>query len=203
MWGGVTVNSPTLSTGVQAGRFAISGFVVGSPTTLFNQSTYCVDLFTTLFTSVNYNISPLSAVVSNAGRQSLVAGLLVNSASLFNAATNDTQRSLIAAATQLSVWELVYETIGSPLTVSTGNFSVFGDFSPTVSTLANSYLASNWTASPNLVASLVSVNGQSQNQVYLAAAAVAEPKTWLSMITGFGIVGGSLRRRRRAKTALA
>ena len=200
MWGGVTVGTPAYSGGLEAGRFAFSGFEVSAPANLFNQHTYCIDIFTGLYTSQNFDISALSAVIPTLDRQSRIAGLLVNSATLFAAATTDAQRNLIGAATQLSVWELVYEAAAVPLTVSTGNFSVFGDFVPNVSTLANSYLASNWTASPTLVSALVSVNRQSQNQVFLNA--VPEPATWLSMLLGFGIVGSALRRAKTGQVAI-
>ncbi len=200
LYGGAAIGSPAYSGGVEAGRFAFSGFVVGAPAVLFNEYTYCVDLFTGLYTSTNYNISALSAVVGNADRQARIAGLLVNSATLFAAAGTVAERNLIGAATQVSVWELVYETIGTPLTVSSGNFSVFGDFTPTVAARANFYLANNWTASSSLVSSLVSVNGQSQNQIYLAP--VPEPATWLSMLFGFGIVGNAMRRARIRKAAI-
>jgi PEP-CTERM motif len=203
MWGGVTVGTPALSTGLEAGRFQFSGFQTSSPAVLFSQSTYCVDLFTGLYTSTNFDILALSAVVPTIDRQNRIAGLLVNSATLFAAATTDAQRNLIGAATQVSVWELVYETVGGPLTVSSGNFSVFGDFVPNVSVLANSYLANNWMASPTLVSSLVSVNRQSQNQIFLNAPAVPEPATWLSMLFGFGIVGGAMRRTKLRKAVTA
>ena len=203
MWGGVTVGTPALSTGLEAGRFQFSGFQVGSPATLFSQSTYCVDLFTSLYTSINFDIMALSAVVPTVDRQNRIAGLLVNSANLFNAATTDAQRNLIGAATQVSVWELVYETVGQPLTVSSGNFSVFGDFVPAVSVVANGYLANNWMASPTLVSSLVAVNRQSQNQIFLNAPAVPEPATWLSMLFGFGFVGTFLRRKNGRRTVTA
>ncbi len=206
IFGGISVLNavsprPT-SFGGEAGRFAVTGFVVGAQSTPFSAFTYCVDVYTAVFTSVNYDISPLSAIGASADRQSRLAGLLVNSASLLNAATTDAERSLIGAATQVSVWELVYETVGAPLTVSSGNFSVFGGFTPAVSTLANSYLANNWTASTGLVSSLISVSGQSQNQIFLNAAAVPEPATWLSMIFGFGIVGGVLRRKKQVAATI-
>ena len=162
-------------------------------------------MFTAVYTSTNYDISPLSAIGASADRQSRLAGLLVNSAGLLGAATTDSERRLIGAATQLSVWELVYETADAPLSVAegAGNFFAFGDFTPLVSDRANSYLANNWTASAGLLASLVSVDGTSQNQIYLGTTAVPEPATWLSMLVGFGIVGSALRRARIQKTAIA
>jgi PEP-CTERM motif len=206
IFGGISVlnaiaPNPT-SFGGEAGRFAVSGFQVGSPSTAFNALSYCVDVFKSVFTFTNYDIAPLSAIGASADRQSRLAGLLVNSAGLLGAATSDTERSLIAAATQVSVWELVYETAGAPLTVSSGNFSVFGDFTPAVSTRANSYLANNWMASAGLVSSLISVGSQSQNQIYLNATAVPEPATWLSMLFGFGVVGRALRRAKLRKVAI-
>jgi hypothetical protein len=207
LYGGISVlnaaaPNPT-SFGGEAGRFAVTGFDVVSPSTAFNAFTYCVDVFTAVYTSTNYDVSSLSAIGASVDRQGRLAGLLVNSQSLLTSATTDAQRILIAAATQISVWELVYETAGEPLTVSTGNFSVFGDFTPDVSTLANSYLANNWTASTRLVSSLISVDGSSQNQIFLSAAAVPEPATWLSMLFGFGIVGSEMRRAKIRKTAIA
>lgn len=208
LFGGITVLNATAPNptrfGGEAGRFAVTGFEVGSPTTTFNAFTYCIDVFKAVFTSTNYDISPLSAIGASADRQSRLAGLLVNSAGLLGAATTDSERSLIGAATQLSVWELVYETAGAPLSVSdgAGNFFAFGDFTPLVSDRANSYLANNWIASTALVSSLISVDGSSQNQIYLSAPAVPEPATWLSMLFGFGIVGSMLRRATVRKAAL-
>jgi hypothetical protein len=205
IFGGIKlVGPPSYNDGGEAGRFAITGTVVGSGAS-FNAFTYCVDIFKPVFTSQNYDISALSAiggVGASASRQSLLAGLLVNSASLFSAATTDTERRLIAAATQVSVWELVYETAGAPLTVSSGNFSVFGDFTPAVATRANTYLSNNWTASAALVSSLISVTGQAQNQIYLNAP-IPEPATWLSMVVGFAIVGGAVRRAKFRHAAIA
>lgn len=206
LFGGISVLNATApnptSFGGEAGRFAVTGFEVGSPSTAFNAFTYCVDVFKAVFTSTNYNVSSLGAIGASVDRQGRLAGLLVNSQSLLTSASTDAQRILIAAATQISIWELVYETAGAPLTVSTGNFSVFGDFTPDVSTLANSYLANNWTAAPTLVSSLISVDGLSQNQIFLSTAAVPEPATWLSMLFGFGIVGSVLRRAKIRKAAI-
>jgi PEP-CTERM motif len=207
LYGGISVLNAVLpnptSFGGEAGRFAVTGFQVGSPTTSFNAFTYCIDVFKAVFTSTNYDISPLAAIGVSLDRQARLSGLLVNSAGLFNAATTDTERSLIAAATQVSVWELVYETAGTPLTVSSGNFSVFGDFTPTVAARANSYLANNWMAPEFLVSSLISVGGQSQNQIYVNTPAVPEPATWLAMLVGFGFVGGLFRRKDRRHTVTA
>ncbi len=207
LFGGISVLNAIApnpaSFGGEAGRFAASGFQAGSPAIPFNAFTYCVDVFKSVFTFTNYDIAPLSAIGASADRQSRLAGLLINSAGLFGAATTDNERRLIAAATQVSVWELVYETANAPLTVSSGNFSVFGDFTPTVSARANAYLANNWTASAGLVSSLISVTGQSQNQIYLNAPAVPEPATWLSMLFGFGVVGSAFRRANLRKVAIA
>lgn len=203
LFGGIAITNPAYNGGGEAGRFDVSGFEVGNPSNTFNAFTYCIDVFKAVFTSTNYDIAPLSAIGASAERQGLLAGLLVNSQTLYDGAANQAERELIAAATQLSVWELVYETAGSPLTVSNGNFSVFGDFTPTVASLADAYLANDWTASTSLVSSLISVTGQSQNQIYLNNSAVPEPATWLSMILGFGLVGRVLRRKRAAGLANA
>jgi PEP-CTERM motif len=201
IFGGISVG--TTQFGGEAGRFALSGFDIAAPANTFSAFSYCIDVFKGVFTFTNYDIAPLSAVGVSLDRQSRLSGLLVNSASLLGAATTDAERSLIAAATQVSVWELIYEAAGSPLTVSSGNFSVFGAFTPAVSARANTYLANNWVAPEVFVSSLISVTGQSQNQIFLAQSAVPEPATWLSMILGFGFVGGLFRRdgRRQAVTA--
>jgi PEP-CTERM motif len=203
IFGGIAITNPAYNAGGEAGRFAVTGFEVGNPTNTFNAFTYCIDVFKPVFTSVNYDISPLGAIGQSLDRQARLAGLLVNTTNFLNAATTNAERSLIAAATQVSVWELIYETAGAPLTVSSGNFSVFGDFTPAVAARANSYLANNWNSPEFLVKSLISVDGRSQNQIYLNTPAVPEPTTWLSMILGFGIVGRLLRRSKAQTAALA
>lgn len=202
VYGGILIGAPAYNGGGEAGRFAVSGFEVGSPTTTFNAFTYCIDVFKAVFTSTDYDIAPLSAIGAPLDRQARLAGLLVNSASLIAAATTDAERTLIGAATQVSVWELIYESAGAPLSVSSGNFSVFGDFTPAVADQANAYLANNWVAPEFLVSSLISVSGQSQNQIFVNAP-VPEPATWLSMILGFGFVGTFLRRTKRTRAATA
>jgi hypothetical protein len=168
---------------------------------MFNAFTYCIDVFKAVFTSTNYEIRELAAIGQPLDRQARLAGLLVNSANLFNVAATNDERRLIAAATQVSVWELIYETAGAPLTVSSGNFSVFGDFTPAVSERANSYLANNWNAPEFLVKALISVDGRSQNQIYVNTP-VPEPATWLSMLFGFGLVGTAMRRAKFRKAAI-
>jgi hypothetical protein len=200
-FGGILIGNPAYNGGGEAGRFAVSGFEVGAQANTFNAFTYCIDVFKAVFTSTDYNISPLSAIGASVDRQSRLAGLLVNSAMFYNGAATAAERKLIAAATQLSVWELIYETAGASLTVGSGNFSVFGDFTPATASRADAFLASNWTASPTLVSSLISVGGQSQNQIYLNSL-VPEPATWLSMLFGFGIVGSAMRRAKLRRAAV-
>jgi hypothetical protein len=76
-----------------------------------------------------------------------------------------------------------------------GNFFIYGDFVP-YQTTANQYLAQVesgvWTGDTARIRTLVSVTGNAQNQVFIAA--IPEPASWAMMVLGFGLIGSFMRR---------
>ena len=195
-----------------SGLIDFRGTIVGGGAA-FSALTYCFDVTTGVFTNDPLHLfeqRTVTAFSTNAVKQQQIAGLLTGSAALMNAATTTAQKDSIAVATGLAVWELTYETgtsgysvTGVSPLVGTGNFYNYGDFIPAEAT-ANVYLANvmsgAWTGDASRVVTLISLDGSSQNQVFLAAA-VPEPATWGLMIVGFGAVGMTLRRRRVMSTA--
>ncbi len=160
---------------------------------------YCVDFLAPEISGL-YTISPLSAYFPDAATQQLITVLLGNTTALEDAAVGYDAKQLIRTATQLAIWEIAEET-GGVLGTETGSFKAFDNpdhatYAPARS-LADQYLAkasSVWTALPGVRAQLL-YDDELQSAVYLAP--VPEPATWAMMISGLGVVGGSLRARRR------
>ena len=59
------------------------------------------------------------------------------------------------------------------------------------------------TSGPRLTGAVFTASGNSFEFDNLAVAAVPEPASWALMISGFGLIGGALRRRQRATVAFA
>ncbi len=187
------------------GRFELTGTVNGSPVTF---ETYCVDIFKNLTTGA-YTQSAPSVIMSQTAAIRINA-LLSHTDSLLAAATG-TNAIIISAATQLAVWEILYESGSYGL--STGEFqAVPGSLGAndaaqlaTAKSTADGYLsrimdpsANGWRASTSANVTVLYAQNR-QSQVYLTA--VPEPATWLTMIFGFGLIGGVLRRRQASVRA--
>ncbi|QDZ09212.1 PEP-CTERM sorting domain-containing protein [Sphingomonas panacisoli] len=139
--------------------------------------------------------------------------LLTNTTPLLNAATGQTAIN-ISAATQMAVWEIMFETQSTwSVTANTSAFYMTTPGSSSGSntaaltsaeTLANTYLTnvknSTWTVNNNYALNVLSSPSR-QDQVFLTA--VPEPATWGMLVLGFGLVGGALRSRRRSASVLA
>jgi hypothetical protein len=208
VFGGIRVESINYAQGGTTGRFLVTtrDTVSGVERDLY---TFCIDVTQGLYTFVDFVDSPLSAAFPNALKQAQIAGLLTFGNPLIDAATSPADKSAIAAALGLSIWEVLYEGSTSGYDVLTGNFNVYGDFVP-LAGRANSYLAlatsGAWSGDVGRVRTLIDATGASQNQVYLGAAAlggVPEPTTWAMLILGFGIIGGAMRQARRRRQAIA
>ena len=197
VFGGINVASRGVSFGGTTGRFLsrTRHTTTGAEADIF---TFCIDVETGYYTFVDYAVSPLSAGFANPTKQAQIAALLTHGNPLIDAAATPADKSAIAAAIGLSIWEIVYETATAGYDVSSGNFNVYGDFVP-LAARANFYLANvesgAWTGNVSRVRTLIDISGYSQNQVYLLGG-VPEPTTWALMIVGFGMVGAALRRRR-------
>jgi hypothetical protein len=187
------------------GRFKLSG--TDSATLKAVQFlSYCVDITQYIHTG-SYQTPALSTLVSNplsgskltTGRLNQLVALVENAELLVNAATGGDKRDK-AAALQLAVWEIIYESsTGASYNINNGKFYVTGT-SAHARSIANDWLgkisdgaANAWHAQPNKQVNLLS-NPRNQSQIYLGP--VPEPGTWSMLIAGFGLIGGLARRRR-------
>ncbi len=201
-FGGIDVQSLGLNFGGTAGRFVLTA----RDTVTLAQSTFnsfCIDVATSLFSYTPYSDVSASTVFSNATHRAQLAALLAFGNPLIDHAATPDEASDIAASIALAVWEIVYDGDNmAGYDVTSGNFSVFGDFSP-LAEQANHYLGNvtdgTWTADGNRLHALISDTGLSQNQIYVGG--IPEPATWAMMILGFGVIGSALRRRRQVASA--
>ena len=175
--------SPYDNQTISIGEFKFAGnYVVGGAPASF--LTYCLDLFHGTANGV-YDIVSLSTAYTGV-RATNINKILANT----NAIDTDT-----SAAIQMALWEVAYET-SSSFNVNSGVFNITGGSSSAARTLANTYLSNlgTWNVSSNQTAQLLVSQGK-QTQVFLAP--VPEATTWAMMIVGMGVVGSSVRRRRR------
>ncbi|WP_225883417.1 PEPxxWA-CTERM sorting domain-containing protein [Sphingomonas aliaeris] len=181
------------------GRFELTGTSsFNMPVDLFS---YCIDLYTPMSTGT-YTYVTGSTLIPDAARRDLLGTLLSNSAGLLAGASGN-QAKVISAATQMAVWEIVYESATTPFNVTGGDFRV-GNFQTgpgdtnmaATQSLANTYLSNTtngqWQSAAGSQLKYLFGNNARQSQVYVAA--VPEPATWGMMILGFGLLGGLLRR---------
>ena len=213
-----TIHSPALTGDVGIGRFEFRGNYVagGAPLDIF---TYCVDLAHSVsLGNVNYSsysIMPLSALSTiTTAKANALNALLSNTTSLLNAATGQNAIN-ISAATQMAVWEIMFET--QPTWSATNASSAFYVTTPSgmsganltaltsAETLANTYLGNvaNNTWQANSAVQLKLLYSANQQTQIFATPAVPEPATWGMLLLGFGLVGGALRHRRSNAGALA
>ncbi len=193
----LTSGGPFNNTAPSFGEFKLTGTNVSagnSPVTFF---TYCVDLNHALLIPGMFNIQPLSTLFSASTALNMTK-LLAN----VNPVNAD-----MSAAVQLAMWELAFDTAGTKDVQAggtQGNFWVTAGSSSTARTLANSYLANlgSWTVPTGGTAQLL-YSAENQSQIFYAVTAVPESTTWTMMITGFGIAGVTLRRRKRTPALTA
>ena len=204
LFGGINVQSLGLSFGGEAGRFVLTG-EDSSTLAVSTFKSFCIDVTTSFFGYSPYNIVTSTAALPDAAQRARLAALLAYGNPLIDNAATPTQASQIATALALSVWEVVYDTNETAYDVGSGNFYASGDFTPLIAQ-SNGYLANvmdgTWAADVNRLRVLESVTGESQNQIFLAGS-VPEPTVWAMLILGFGVIGGALRRRRRAAMGAA
>ena len=225
----VTINSISGNPGFQTGRViytpgGIGG--AGGPSTQYlsigrihltgvdNTSlaavsfdSYCIDIFNYLR---NGTFDLQAFALADSVKATQLKKLLGHTATFIDAAATAGQKQSISAAIQMAVWEIVNENGSNGYSLGGGLFQVatdWGSVVPTSRNLAQSYLDSMaaW-AQPTGVSyrMMTAINPiGNQRQVFLAAGAVPEPSAWALLITGFGMVGGAMRQRRRATLALA
>ncbi len=176
-------------------RFHVTGTDNGAPLDIF---TYCIDALHAFHTG-EFAWADISAMVPDADRQGQLLTLLTRSDLLLSAESNTLARKTISAATQLAVWEIVHEGQGASYDTTSGDIYTVGGNSGDARTLANHYLSmiadGSWTAVAGYKLQVLFA-GDNQSQVHVTA--VPEPASWLTMIGGFALVGGAIRRRRGA-----
>lgn len=202
------------SVAVSVGRISLTGTdtVTSAPVSFL---AYCIDIFdylkTGLFDVANFSFDPakeqkLKVLMTN------TAGAIgaVDSAAL-TAAQKAEQKKNVSAAIQMAVWEIAFETEGSPYSITAGDFWMNGSgltglnggvssaqtlaqgFLDNINTSVWSQVDPNWTL--RMLVPQDAANNQTQ--AFLVSTPVPEPATWALLILGFGLVGGALRGQRR------
>jgi hypothetical protein len=207
------IHSPVMNGTVGVGQFEFKGNYV-SNNAAFDILTYCIDLAHSVsLGNVNYTSYTVIPISSYAGmtsaKSNALNALLTNTKGLLAAATGQNAIN-ISAATQMAVWEIMFET--APAWSVTNSSSAFYMTTPggssgsnttaltSAETLANGYLTNvkNNTWTVNSAYDLkVLYSATQQSQVFLTPS-VPEPATWGMLVLGFGLVGGALRSRRRS-----
>jgi hypothetical protein len=174
-------------------RFHVTGTDNGTPFDIF---TYCVDALHA-FHPGEFAWADISVMVPDADRQGQLLTLLTQSDLLLAAESDTLARKTISAATQLAIWEIVHDSQDTPYDTTSGDLFTVGGNSGDARALANHYLGmiadGSWTAIAGHKLQVL-FSGDNQSQVYVTA--VPEPASWLTMIGGFALVGGAVRRRR-------
>jgi hypothetical protein len=119
--------NPDVTLNVQAGGFAVQGNLDGNVSTPVESFTaWCLDIATTMANNKNYEITTIPFVVAPNAKV-LTATQITNIGKLFNtalgAATFNIANNTHSAGFQLALWELAYETLTTPFTLSSGTFS--------------------------------------------------------------------------------
>ena len=188
------------------GRIRMTG-VDNSTMAAVTFDTYCIDIFNYL---QNGTFDLQALTLGNATKQSQLQKLLGHTATFIDSAGSTAQKKDISAAIQMAVWEIVNEGGTSGYSLNDGLFQIannYGTVVPTSRNLAQSYLddLGGW-ANPTGYGyrMMTAVNpSNNQRQVFLLAGVVPEPSAWGLMIAGFGLVGGAMRSRRKAKLSYA
>jgi hypothetical protein len=181
-------------------RFHITGTDNGTPFDIF---TYCVDALHA-FHPGQFAWADISVMVPDASRQQQLLTLLTRSDLELGAESDTLARKTISAATQLAIWEIVHDSQDTPYDTTSGDLFTVGGNSGDARALANTYLQKiadgSWTAIAGHKLQVLFA-GDNQSQVYVTA--VPEPASWLTMIGGFALVGGTIRRRRATALRMA
>ncbi|WP_294043852.1 PEPxxWA-CTERM sorting domain-containing protein [Sphingomonas sp.] len=208
-----SVHSSLLNGDVGVGQFEFKGNYV-SNNAPFDILTYCIDLAHSVSLGnvnyTNYTIIPISSYAGmTTAKSNALNALLTNTTQLLGAATGQNAIN-ISAATQMAVWEIMFETqsawsvtnSSSAFYMTTPGGSSQANLTALTSaeSLANTYLSNVknnvWTVN-NGYDLKVLYSPTNQSQVFVTPS-VPEPATWGMLVIGFGLVGGALRTRRRS-----
>lgn len=179
-----------------AGRYRISG-TTGSGDA-FDLYTFCIDALIPLGAYSPMRASEIGLAVLDPVKQRQLAGLMTNANALIDAEADADRKSLLATATALAVWEIIYEPGTTGYAMSAGVFHVdpWYDLAPFMSA-ADDLLLQNWLAPAGRIAALLPTDPGRPNQPQIFLTAVPEPAKWAMLLFGFAVVGCALRRSRR------
>ncbi len=211
--GGALPNNQS-SVAVSVGRISLTGTDTSNNAPV-SFLAYCIDIFdylkTGLFDIANFTFDPakeqaLKVLITN------TAGAIgaVESEAL-TAAQKAEQKKNVSSAIQMAVWEVAFETAGNTYSTTAGDFWMNGSGLTglnggvsSAQTLAQGFLdnlnTNAWSqADPNwsLKMLMPQDGANNQTQAFLVSTPVPEPSTWAMLILGFGVVGHTLRGRRR------
>ncbi len=177
---------------VGIGRFNLTGTDTATMTAA-QYLTFCVDIFHGLHTG-QFTTPGLGSFVNNPTKVSQLTAFVGNASAQIASAGTAAARKDASAATQLGVWEILYEGSGS-YNLNAGNFFVSNGDSANARALATNWLANvtsgGWQSLPNKQLGFL-FNQSNQSQIFLNS--VPEPASWAMMMIGFGLIGGALRR---------
>ena len=188
------------------GRIHMTG-VDNSTMSAVTFDTYCIDIFNHL---QNGTFDLQALTLGDPAKQAQLQKLLGHTATFIDDAATTSAKQDISSAIQMAVWEIVNENGTTGYSLDNGLFTVannYGSVVPASRGIAQSYLDDLVTwADPTGYGyrMMTAVNpANNQRQVFLVAGAVPEPSAWALMIAGFGLVGGAMRSRRKAKASYA
>lgn len=182
---------------------------IDSPTS-FDIVTYCIDIADYLYTPSNYSLDTVAALPAVAAKQSALLNLLTHTLANPGNASLAQSNTAIGAGVQLAIWEILNE-VNATWDIASGTFRAGGGSLGNINTsgdalnYARTYLQNVSTGGiwntpvgnyELRVLSGTVASPANQNQVFLVA--VPEPAVWAMMISGFGLIGGAMRRRSRA-----
>ncbi|HMI18032.1 MAG TPA: PEPxxWA-CTERM sorting domain-containing protein [Sphingomonas sp.] len=194
--------------GAAVGRILLTG--VDASNNAVSMPVYCIDVADWLAPGV-FTKQALSSLSFTTAQQTAIVKFITYGDAQVNAASGFT-KTLLSAATQLGVWEILNEAPSTSWNVLSGTFSASAYGSDTTilsaAAQANSWLnlltANTLPTIPGQTLSVLNPGGGNQSQVYITARGgddnielgVPEPATWGMIVVGFGLLGAALRRRK-------
>lgn len=217
--GGALPNNQS-SVAVNVGRISLTGTDTDTNASV-SFLAYCIDIFDYLkkglFDVADFSFDPAKEDKLKVLMTNTAGAIDAVDSSALTAAQKAEQKKNVSSAIQMAVWEIAFETEGSPYNITGGDFWMNGSgltglsggvssaqtlaqgFLDNINTNAWSQVDPNWT----LKMLVPQDAANNQTQAFLVSTPVPEPSTWAMLILGFGLVGGALRHRRATAVSYA